>query len=300
MKRSNRKRIWLLGTAALGIATLAAVADVPSNPYGVIVEKNPFKLNPPPPPPDPNELAKQQQPPAAPLAEVTLTGITSIFSSKQALFEIIPGPGKPAVKPILREGERLDNIEVVSIDPDKNEVVIKNGGNLTNLTFKVVKQAATSPTPPPGQVKPNFPGVTLPGQTPTAGMRDSSGRNAPMLSGGTGSAPATPTPAVAAPSFGAPGVTPTTYGTAGAVGGTPGVNAALNAYNASINAGVDPNVRSIPQRPVRTPQQEAMQQEQHLNERVKQAIEWKVNEGIAKQKGIILPPSPPIPGLDDQ
>jgi len=292
-------RVWLLWTSVLSSAALAAIADVSSNPYGVIVDRNPFKLNPPPPPPDPNELAKQQQPPAAPLADVTLTGITSIFSSKQALFEIIPAPGKPAVKPILREGERLDNVEVVSIDPDKNEVVIKNGGNLTNLTFKVVKQTASAAPPPPGPVKPNFPGMTLPGQTPTAGMRDSSGRNAPMLSGGTGSAPSPASPAMATTSLGAPGVTPTTYGAAGAVGGTPGINAALNTYNASLNAGADPNVRSIPQRPVRTPQQEAMQQEQHLNDRVKQVIDWKVNENIARQKGLILPPSPPIHGLDE-
>src|SRR5262245_20804617 len=119
---NNRMRTWLFGSAVLGSAALAAVADVTDNPYAVIIEKNPFKLNPPPPPVDPNELAKQNQAPTAPLADVTLTGITSIFSSKQALFEIIPAPGKPAVKPILREGERLDNIEVVSIDLDKNEV----------------------------------------------------------------------------------------------------------------------------------------------------------------------------------
>ena len=79
----------------LGVV-VSAVADTKPNPYELIAERNPFRLKDPPPPPDPNATPP---PPAAPLATVEVTGIFNMRTKKKVLLEIVPGPGKPAIKP---------------------------------------------------------------------------------------------------------------------------------------------------------------------------------------------------------
>ncbi len=153
MKRTRTVLFGFTASVMLASSGAEALADAKVNPYDAIVERNPFALKPPPPPAPPEDPSSKLPP--APLATVEVTGITSILSSKKVLLEIVPGPGKPMLKPILSEGERLDSIEVVSIDVDKNEVVIKNGGVTTNLTFKVVKSA-------PGPAGPAAPGAVPP------------------------------------------------------------------------------------------------------------------------------------------
>ena len=114
------------------------------NPFACIVDGNPFRLKPEPPP-----VPEPLPPPAppAPLATVEVTGITDILNSRRALLEIVPGPGKPMLKPILGEGERVESVEVVSINVERGEVMVRNGTVLTNLTLKVAKApAATPPT----------------------------------------------------------------------------------------------------------------------------------------------------------
>src|SRR6266498_329535 len=142
MKCSKQGLICLAGALVLSGACLKARADAKPNPYDLIVERNLFGLKPPP-LPDTNSTSTM---PAAPPAQVEVTGITSILSSKRVLLEIVPGPGKPMLKPILSEGERVESVEVVFIDVEKNEVTIKNGSVLTNLTFKVAKAAPPTPT----------------------------------------------------------------------------------------------------------------------------------------------------------
>src|ERR1043166_7940259 len=156
MSGSKQGLRFLVWTVVLASASLQSWGDEKSNPYDVIVDRNPFALKPPPPPLDPN--ATPVVPPAPP-ATVELTGITSILSSKRALFEIIPGPGKQMIKPILAEGERVESVEVVSIDVEKNEVTIKNGTIVTNLTFKVAKATPSGPLPPGAIVAPAMPSV---------------------------------------------------------------------------------------------------------------------------------------------
>ena len=195
MKRSKQDWTWLMATVWLIVACVDVRAGLKANPYSAIVERNPFGLKPPP-PPDP-DAGKPPPPPPAPLATVELTGITSILSSKRALLEIVPGPGKPMLKPILAEGERIESVEIVSINVDKNEVVVKNGNITTNLTFKVAKASASGPTPPP-------PGV-VPGAIPAAQSASvpqhtqGSGRNNVMMAGGN--------PAASPPGSGAAGAT---------------------------------------------------------------------------------------------
>lgn len=190
MKWSKQDWVWPTAMVLLTVGCVDVLADFRANPYSSIVERNPFGLKPPP-PPDP-DAGKPPPPPPAPLATVELTGITSILSSKRALLEIVPGPGKPMLKPILAEGERVESVEVVSINVEKNEVVLKNGNITTNLTFKVAK-ASGAASPPgaavPGAVPPAHPvAVPQPTQTTYNQNPGGSGRNNVMMAGGASAA----------------------------------------------------------------------------------------------------------------
>lgn len=261
MNRLKRTAITL-GATTLLIGTCASLlADAKVNPYEPIVERNPFGLKPPP-PPDP-DAGKPPPPPPAPLATVDLTGITSILSSKRALLEIVPGPGKPMIKPILAEGERVESVEVVSINVEKNEVTIKNGNTVTNLTFKVAKAAPAAAAPPvPGLVP--KPAVPVPQPQTSYNNSQSSGRYNVMVAGGSGSA----SPA-AAPASG--GVNPSA---ANLTGGTEGF-------------------RSIPSRNLRSNPQEQTQispEESVLQVEVNRELN---NRAMMNNPSLKLPPLPP-------
>lgn len=202
--------LYGLALVSFGPKMLAAAAD---NPYQPIVERNSFGLKPPPPP----RSDVPPPPPPAPLAKVTLTGITSMFgpSSKRALLEIIEQePGKAATprKPILREGERDGAVEVLSIDVEKNMVKIRNGAVETNITFEVAKSSsgnsasaapvqpitASFPSPPATTSIPSFNAGTTTSE-PTiisrASANDSFNRKSVTLLGNN--LAAAPTPAYA-------------------------------------------------------------------------------------------------------
>lgn len=130
--------------AAVGLATLAHAR---TNPYQVIVERNPFGLKPIPPP-----VAETNQITATPPVKVVLTGITSMFgpNSKRVFLEMTEQQpaGKAAAPPIramLGEGDREGDIEVVSIDIDRSIVKIRNSGAESELTFEVAKPTPSTP-----------------------------------------------------------------------------------------------------------------------------------------------------------
>jgi hypothetical protein len=274
--------VWLAGCVLLAVAEHRAAADAKINPYDPIVERNPFGLKPPPPPPDPNEAPKT---PPAPPATVELTGITSILTSKRALLEIVPGPGKPMLKPILGEGERIESVEVVSINVEKNEVTIRNGTLVTNLTFKVAKSTPTPVAPVPGMVPPPVAppppaAAAQPVQTSYNNYQNNtgSGRNSVMVSGGNSDATAAST----TPAYG--GVNP-------AVGGglTPTGTPALNSGG----------FRQIPSRSIRTPStpqgQPAMSPQQQFEEIEKNRALNYLNSQITGRPSAPLPPTPITP-----
>lgn len=165
------KREWVLVATVWMLSGLctSAWAGARVNPFDGIVERNPFGLKPPLPPV--TEPAVPQAPPP-PRATVEVTGITDILSSKRALLEIIPGPGKPVMRRIALEGDRFESVEVVSINLEKNEVVLRNGGVITNVPLKVAK---SSPLPATPEVKP----VLL----PTQNAYNNSGRSSVMMGG---------------------------------------------------------------------------------------------------------------------
>ena len=100
---------------------LAAVAP-PSAPYATIVARNVFALLPPPQPADPNAVVRPPPP------KITATGITDIFGQLNVLFKVAALPGQTGGDKsyMLKEGERLDDIEVVKIDQDAAVITFNN------------------------------------------------------------------------------------------------------------------------------------------------------------------------------
>ena len=283
MKRSNLSLIWLTGMVVL-LTCSDGLADVKLNPYDPIVERNPFGLKPPPPPEDPS--SKIPPAPPAPPATVELTGITTIFSSKKALLEIIPGPGKPMIRRIAVEGERFDSIEVVSIDVDKNQVVVKNGSLITNLTFKVAKSTpgpatpGAVPLPIPGIVPPPAPFQT----THNYNQNNSgSGRKSVMVSGGNNAQPHG-----GFQGNSAPGNVNPAYG---GLNNSPGVGSVPTLGGGVENSGF----RSIPSRNIRSANPQAVPR---LSPE-EQVLQIEQNEVLNKirynQGGPLVPPLPPTP-----
>ena len=269
MKRNGLNVSGLAASALVAVGLLAARADTTS--YDVIVEKNPFRLKPPPPPPPPEDLAAKAPPPAPP-ATVELTGITSILSSKRAVFEIIPGPGKQMIKPILGEGERIESVEVVSINIEKNEVTIKNGTLVTNLTFKVAKSTPAAAAPPAGGVPPPaVPAATAPVQTSYNNL----GGRGVMVGGGSSPPPAN----TGVPNY----------------GGNPApVNSSVGNAAAGVT-GTEGGFRSIPSRNIRSaPQAEAAINRDETFRRLEE--QRLMNEAVNQAAGRpIFPPLPPTP-----
>jgi hypothetical protein len=147
--RGNLK-ITLLSmlTAVAGQVSLEAIvpeANIAS--YEGIPERNVFGLRPPP-------SQQQQEPAAAPLPKITLTGITTILDSKRALMKVAaanakqPDPTKE-LSLILTEGQREGEIEVLQIDEKAGSVKVRNSGTVMVLTFEK-DGAKLPPTPAPG------------------------------------------------------------------------------------------------------------------------------------------------------
>jgi len=261
MKRSLRVLLQSCAFALAAGVLLPAVANVGKNPYESIVDRNPFGLKPPPPPPEINT----PPPPPAPLCTVELTGVTSILSSKRALLEITPGPGKPVVRAILSEGERLETVEVVSIDVTKNEVLIQNGPVTTNLTFKTIKGTATAAAAPPGAAGlPHLAAPAAPARPQAASPYNSGGRNNVMVAGGS------------------PAAVPDA------------------ASDGSASAG--PNSRGIPPRNIRstTPQGGVSREQQYLMMELNRELSSQTQDPTGKRGSFPLPPTPLNPNPTPQ
>jgi hypothetical protein len=149
------------GIPIAGTNSGGSTNDVGDTPYSAIVERNIFDLKDPPPPPPPMESN-------APPANVSLTGLMTIFGKKQALFmvqkQMAPGKGggaPPAAESyIMTEGQRQDGLEVLEIDVTGKKVKIKNDGTVSTITFEVAKAGGggvpMNPTPHMGMGKPGF------------------------------------------------------------------------------------------------------------------------------------------------
>ncbi len=146
-------------------AAHAAVDDVAATPYGSIVARNVFGLNPPPPPPEP------PKPPSTPPPKITLTGITTILGKKKALMMTQSPKQKEPEYYTLSVGERQGEIEVLAIDAEKRIVVVKNHGQEETLDFEN-NGARSAPAQP-------LPDAPRPGVQPAAAA--SGGRPTPTI-----------------------------------------------------------------------------------------------------------------------
>lgn len=279
MKPRKNRIVWFLRTGLLIGTAQLTLADTKENPYSAIVERNAFGLRPPPPPP-------VETPPTlnTPQVTVELTGITSILSKRKALLEITePGPGKTPKKPIMEEGDRIDAIEVISIDVEKGQVRIRNSGVESNLSFKVAKSLPVPGTPgaPPPVLgtlpaPPVFPGNPA-SAGPTIISPNSAGagydRSGVTIVGG--GAPAATGPAVAAATVG--GATPTT--------------AFFGATASTTLGSTVPGLKTIPSRQIRTePAVASLFQPKPLS-REELDIQMEVLREMNRGKG--FPPLPP-------
>jgi hypothetical protein len=229
-----------IGACVLAGTGITVLADAKPNPYESISKRNVFGLKDPP----PNEPPPPPPAPIVPPAIVRMTGITTILNKKKVLLEINDPTGKQPKKPIMEEGDRVDTVEVISIDADHNTVKVKISGLETNLVFEKIDVASKSPATPPG-VPPGLPvprtipgyvppGMANPAPTPTlinpsASTSSGSGKSAIVVMGGnesvaspSGASPyaggynpgisvggATPNHAPTANALGTPGYTPT-------------------------------------------------------------------------------------------
>ena len=198
------------GCFAAGLMLIGAVHANDSvstdNPYGLIVTRNVFGLNPPPPP--------SPAVPADPPPKITPNGIMSIFGNLQALYKVsVNVPGKPAEEKsyMLSEGQREDDIEVVKIDEKAATITFDNHGTVQELPLANGQASGGDGSPGAGVAggvppRPNcggFPGNRFAGNNPAfnnaMAFRNQANANnnpmnggAPPSSGGYNNAPMQP------------------------------------------------------------------------------------------------------------
>lgn len=248
--------------AAVEGAGPAVTPAAPKNPYSSIVVRNPFGLKPEPPPPEP-------PPPDAPAvtpSALKLTGITTLLGGKRAMF-VVEEPGKTnLVSDLVREGDwdtYITNLQVLNIDARAGNVKVVYGGKELALNFK------------DNGIKP----PTMPVPAPGAGGMQPGGMGRPGN-----------------PGFVAPQPQPVA---AGGFGNQPAAGAATTVVNPPGGSGL----RQVPARPSRLggvsqPTAAVHSSDVQPMSPEQQAISMKAQEIIARQQGVTLPPTPPIPGVD--
>jgi hypothetical protein len=133
------KALTSAGSSGVSTATnpsqssTSKATDDGSNPYGVIVERNVFHLNPPPPPPEPAK-------PKLELPVVKITGFVNIAHTTKGLFVSQPKDKKAPYYYSLTEGEEVGDgdhtLKLVKIYPGQKTVDIINDGVAVTLNTK--------------------------------------------------------------------------------------------------------------------------------------------------------------------
>ena len=136
----------ILMALLLSLNAPAVTVNTGSGAYAIIVVRNPFDLKSPvvAPPPPPLEAFP---------SNLELTGIYVKFGRKQVLFNVKNRNGPPSSK-MLTVGEVIDGIEVLSINETEGEVLVRNRGIETLLTF--AKNGAKIPSGSPPVVAPQI------------------------------------------------------------------------------------------------------------------------------------------------
>ena len=153
MKRVWKIAIYLASGLALNASLQADDVSLPNNPYAPIVAHNMFGLNPP-------QAADALAADANPPPKITLTGIMTIFGSRQALFTVdVAGKPEQSGKNgsfILGEGQRQNDIEVTRINEKSGVVTFNNHGVVQEIPLTKA-QAITASTTPITSITPTMP-----------------------------------------------------------------------------------------------------------------------------------------------
>lgn len=143
MKRAGSILICLASGLVLSAISRADDTLPADNPYGAIVKRNVFGLN-----PVPVQIAQPDNGPPPP--KITLTGIMTLFNKPEALFKVagVRRDGKPPQDEsyIFTEGESQDDVEVTMIDVKKNSVTFSNHG-ITQEIQLAAGEASTGTAP---------------------------------------------------------------------------------------------------------------------------------------------------------
>lgn len=263
---SGTRHVWFVVSCGVagawfggGAMAWADTPEEPSNPYQVILDRNPFGLRPPPLPPTNNAAAAARTVPT----NIKFTGITFDGVDRNAWLILQTGQTNKPIR--LREGEAEDGVKILKIDEVKSIVQVDQSGNVFDLTFEKHGMAPAKPVPgaPPA-----------PGAAPAmASVAPASpGVQGPVIVGRGGTVSTTSSPVIQpipAPAGGSGG---DFAGGVAAVGGS---------------------LRSIPPRNVQpvnqaVPVQEVSPEAQYLM--------MNASAELGKRQGIPMPPVPPLPG----
>jgi hypothetical protein len=118
------------------------------NPYKPIATRNVFALN-------AISLAQSPVLSPAPLARISLTGITTILGAPDVLFKVSnpAEPGKQGKSYILEGGQIQDDVEVISIDAKGGSVVFRNHGVIQKISFESGSTPTQESKGPPVSVR---------------------------------------------------------------------------------------------------------------------------------------------------
>jgi hypothetical protein len=139
---------YLLGFLVFGSISNSLWAASSENPYQGIVQRNVFDVRPPPAP-------IVEAPPAPPLPEIWLNGLTDILGRKQALLKV-RFPSKPPKEEsyIFGEGQREGDIEILAIDVRAGTVKVKNFDTIMNLSVEANSSKLANAPPDVNLVQP--------------------------------------------------------------------------------------------------------------------------------------------------
>ena len=105
--------------------------------FGVIVRKDPFRLNPPP------KVEKRPEiPDFVPVGAPQLQGISTLYNPPKAVLRMSKSGGGKAGSVLLAPGEKLGEVEVISIDVPTSTVVVEVGKNTYDLKIEKPKFAS--------------------------------------------------------------------------------------------------------------------------------------------------------------
>ena len=134
-------------------------AGLSDNPYGTIVARNIFCLEPRP------TNAPADVPPDVPPPKITPNGLMSIFGQSQVLFKVAAPPeaGQPPRDEsyVMSVGDRKDDIEVIRIDEKAGIITFNNHGRIQELPLVSAASLAVSTAPMGNSAGAGFVGSSL-------------------------------------------------------------------------------------------------------------------------------------------